>query len=85
MLKAIKDFFEQRMAAPANAPPDEHRLRLATAALLAEVMRLDGQSEAERTAAVGTVVDVLEATAISQFLLGRHADALASARCWILR
>lgn len=77
MLKAIRDFFEQRVAAPANARPDEHRLRLATAALLAEVMRLDGQSEAERTAVqravqarfglsdadAGALVDLAEAEA----------------------
>lgn len=55
MLKAIKDFFDQRVAAPPDAPPDEQRLRLATAALLAEVMRLDGQSEAERTAVLRVV------------------------------
>lgn len=55
MLKAIRDFFDRRVAAPANAPPDERRLRLATAALLAEVMRLDGQSEHERSAVLRAV------------------------------
>jgi uncharacterized tellurite resistance protein B-like protein len=55
MLKAIRDFFDQRVAAPANTPPDEQRLRIATAALLAEVMRLDGQAESERAAVLRVV------------------------------
>jgi uncharacterized tellurite resistance protein B-like protein len=55
MLKGIRDFFDQRMASPANAPPDEQRLRIATAALLAEVMRLDGRAEGERDAVLRVV------------------------------
>jgi uncharacterized tellurite resistance protein B-like protein len=50
MLNAIRRFFDQNIAAEQDAPPDEHRLQLATAALLAEVMRLDGQAESERLA-----------------------------------
>jgi uncharacterized tellurite resistance protein B-like protein len=50
MLKAIRRFFDQNIAIEKDAPPDEHRLQVATAALLAEVMRLDGQAEPERLA-----------------------------------
>ena len=55
MLNAIRRFFEDNIAAPANAPPDEHRLQVATAALLAEVMRLDGTAEPERHAVLDAV------------------------------
>ena len=48
MLNAIRRFFDQHIAAAADTAPDEHRLQVATAALLAEVMRLDGQAEPER-------------------------------------
>jgi uncharacterized tellurite resistance protein B-like protein len=50
MLTAIRRFFDQNIAAEKDAPPDEHRLQVATAALLAEVMRLDGPAEPERLA-----------------------------------
>jgi len=42
MLKAIRDFFEQRIGAAAAPDDGAHRLRLATAALLVEVVRGDG-------------------------------------------
>ncbi|NLO79373.1 MAG: TerB family tellurite resistance protein [Xanthomonadaceae bacterium] len=41
MLDAIKRFFTDRLAAEAAAEDAEHRLRLATAALLLEVARAD--------------------------------------------
>lgn len=51
MLSAIRDFFEQRLAAPQAPAGREHTLELATATLLAEVVRLDGEiSPAEREA-----------------------------------
>jgi uncharacterized tellurite resistance protein B-like protein len=58
MLKAIRDFFEQHID-DAPAPAQEaHRLQLATAALLVEVVRSDGGIDpAEREAmraAIGT-------------------------------
>jgi len=58
MLKAIRDFFEQHIG-DAPAPAQEaHRLQLATAALLVEVVRSDGGIDpAEREAmlaAIGT-------------------------------
>jgi uncharacterized tellurite resistance protein B-like protein len=50
MLDAIRRFFDQRIAMPAGesgaaAGSDEHRLQLATAALLLEVARADRVSE----------------------------------------
>jgi len=55
MLKAIRRYFEEHIASPAPAQSDEHRLQVATAALLAEVMRLDGQAEPERRAILEAV------------------------------
>ena len=48
MLSAIRRFFEEHIAPTQTAPSEEHRLQVATAALLAEVMRLDGQADPER-------------------------------------
>jgi uncharacterized tellurite resistance protein B-like protein len=42
MLRAIRDFFDQRIAAAAAAADETRRLRLAAAALLVEVVRGDG-------------------------------------------
>ena len=50
MLNAIRRFFDEHIASADGAAPDEHRLQVATAALIAEVMRLDGQAESERVA-----------------------------------
>lgn len=55
MLNAIRRFFDQNIATGTDAPPDEHRLQVATAALLAEVMRLDDQAEPERRAVLKAV------------------------------
>jgi|SRR5688572_20258839 len=55
MLKAIRRFFEDNIATPANEALDEHRLQVATAALLAEVMRLDGVAAPERRAVLDAV------------------------------
>ncbi len=55
MLNAIRRFFDQHIATAESAPSDEHRLQVATAALIAEVMRLDGQAEPERLAFLGAV------------------------------
>jgi uncharacterized tellurite resistance protein B-like protein len=50
MLQALRQFFDQHIAAAAPADP-EHGLRLATAALLVEVVRIDRDpQEAERAA-----------------------------------
>jgi len=50
MLNAIRRFFDEHIATADGVVSDEHRLRLATAALIAEVMRLDGQADSERAA-----------------------------------
>lgn len=50
MLNAVRRFFETKVAASDCAPPDARGLEIATAALLVEVMRLDGVAESERAA-----------------------------------
>jgi len=51
MLKAIRDFFDQHLGQAAAPAPEAHRLQLATAALLVEVVRSDGTiAPAERDA-----------------------------------
>lgn len=56
MLKAIQEYFEQHLAAPAPGPSRRHPLELATATLIAEVARLDGGIDAaEREAMVRAV------------------------------
>lgn len=53
MLGSIRSFFEQRLAAAGAAPQDaEHRLQLATAALLLEVARVDLDAHGVELAAV---------------------------------
>ena len=55
MLDAIRRFFDEHIATDGGAAPDEHRLQVATAALIAEVMRLDGQEAAERATFLAAV------------------------------
>lgn len=52
MLAAIREFFERNLSA--GQPPEcrQHTLELATATLLVEVARLDGETTAEERAAV---------------------------------
>ena len=55
MLKAIRDFFEANLA-PSDKPAGRrHTLELATATLLAEVMRLEGVEPGERAAVLAGV------------------------------
>jgi uncharacterized tellurite resistance protein B-like protein len=55
VLKAIRDFFDQNLA-PSDKPAGrKHTLELATATLLAEVMRLEGVEPAERDAVLTAV------------------------------
>lgn len=55
MLKAILDFFDQNLA-PSDKPSGKrHTLELATATLLAEVMRLEGVEPGERAAVLAGV------------------------------
>ena len=56
MLSAIRDFFENRLSSAQPAVRKEHTLELATATLLAEVVRLDGEiSDAERAEVLAAV------------------------------
>jgi uncharacterized tellurite resistance protein B-like protein len=52
MLSAIRDFFEQHLASAQPAVGKAHTLELATATLLAEVVRLDGTIDAREREAV---------------------------------
>jgi uncharacterized tellurite resistance protein B-like protein len=55
MLRALKDFFERNIA-PAPGRDDDHAIRLATAALLVETLRIDAEiREPERAAALAAV------------------------------
>lgn len=51
MLKAIKEFFEQNIS-PEHQVDNDHRLKLATAALLIEMMKQDGETKEEELDAV---------------------------------
>jgi uncharacterized tellurite resistance protein B-like protein len=55
VLDAIRRFFDQQLAAPRDGGDERHRLALATAALLVEVMRLDGVADDERAAVLRAV------------------------------
>ena len=55
MLKAIQDFFDTHLAASDKPAGRRHTLELATATLLAEVMRLEGVSDKERVAVLAGV------------------------------
>jgi uncharacterized tellurite resistance protein B-like protein len=56
MLNAIRQFFDNRLNQPDPASSDEHRLRLATAALLIEMMRMDDDIKGEERATVVTAL-----------------------------
>ena len=51
MLQAIKQFFEENIS-PDNQEDIEHRLKLATAALLIEIMQQDGETKDEEVEAI---------------------------------
>ena len=56
MLKSIRDFFENHIAATPTPSDERHSIQLATAALLVEVARIDRQSTAQERAAVQRAV-----------------------------
>lgn len=59
MLSTIREFFERHIAATPGGRP-RHTIELATAALLAEVVRIDGQSgDAERAIALRAINEKL--------------------------
>jgi len=51
MLQAIKQFFEKNIS-PDNQEDIDHRLKLATAALLIEIMQQDGETKDEEIEAI---------------------------------
>ena len=60
MLKAITDFFERQLGGSAASDRNAHTIELATAALLAEMARIDGSIDsAEREAAIRAVREKL--------------------------
>jgi uncharacterized tellurite resistance protein B-like protein len=52
MLASLKQFFDAKLAPGPDAADEADRLQVATAALLVEVMRLDGAADDERRAVV---------------------------------
>jgi len=56
MLKSIRDFFENHIAATPTPSDERHSIQLATAALLVEVARIDRQSTGQERAAVQRAV-----------------------------
>ena len=58
MLKAILDFFDQKLSPVATASDEDRAIRLATAALLVELVKMDGGMDAaEREAILHAVRD----------------------------
>jgi uncharacterized tellurite resistance protein B-like protein len=56
MLDAIRDFFDRNIAAPAANADERHTIELATAALLIEIARVDGDiQQVERDAVMRAV------------------------------
>jgi uncharacterized tellurite resistance protein B-like protein len=56
MLRAIQEFFQSRIEPDVQAGPDEHGLRLATAALLFEMLRADDNEHPDERAALERVL-----------------------------
>jgi uncharacterized tellurite resistance protein B-like protein len=58
MLNAIRQFFDKHMGTPDARGNDDHRIKVATAALLTEVIRMDGEiKQVERDAALKAIRD----------------------------
>ncbi|HXV09105.1 MAG TPA: TerB family tellurite resistance protein [Burkholderiales bacterium] len=56
MLNLVRDFFDRHLATPEAGSDERHTIELATAALLVETARLDGEiGPAEREAILGAV------------------------------
>ncbi|MFQ5934923.1 MAG: TerB family tellurite resistance protein [Acidiferrobacterales bacterium] len=56
MIGAIKQFFDKHIAAPSAATVDDHRLQVATSAILIEMTRADFDVHPEELAAVARAV-----------------------------
>jgi uncharacterized tellurite resistance protein B-like protein len=55
MLASLKQYFDAKLAPGPDAAAETRRLQVATAALLVEVMRLDGAADGERNAVLAAV------------------------------
>jgi uncharacterized tellurite resistance protein B-like protein len=72
MLAAIRDFFEKNLSGPSAVRDERHAIALATAALLLEVVRMDGDIEArERDTVLRAVREKFD-------LVAGEADALVA-------
>jgi uncharacterized tellurite resistance protein B-like protein len=56
MLSAIRDFFEKHLATPETSSDERHTIELATAALLVETARMDGEIAPAEHAAILSAV-----------------------------
>ena len=56
MLNAIREFFDQHVAAGVTGGDERHTIEVATAALLVETVRLDGEIDASERAAAHRAV-----------------------------
>lgn len=76
MLKAIRQFFDQHIGQAAGAPQDDaHRLQLATAALLVEVVRTDRDiGTAERDAVLRAVAEKFALSLVEAATLAELAE-----------
>ena len=83
MLDAIRDFFRHSLAAHADdAREDEHRLQLATAALMLEMSRVDGEVAEAEEQAMRTALEErfgLDRAAVEALLALAESEARESA------
>jgi uncharacterized tellurite resistance protein B-like protein len=79
MLRAIREFFLSRIEPDIQAGPDEHGLRLATAALLFEMLRADDDEHPDERSAIERVLqDQFELSVDETLELSRLADQEAA-------
>ncbi len=79
MLGAIREFFLSRIEPDVQAGPDEHGLRLATAALLFEMLRADDDEHPDERSAIERVLrDQFELSEEETLELSRLADQEAA-------
>jgi uncharacterized tellurite resistance protein B-like protein len=75
MLDAIRDFFDRNIAAPAANADERHTIELATAALLIEIARVDGDiQQVERDAVMRAVREKFSLSPQEAEALFRLAD-----------
>lgn len=79
MLGAIREFFLSRIEPDIQAGPDEHGLRLATAALLFEMLRADDDEHPDERSAIERVLQEQFELSVDETLeLSRLADQEAA-------